>query len=138
MKRMGILLMVMVVSVTLLFTGCGNKDDTQQDPQQMPQQQDVQQNAKGENSQTGTDPAGATMQGAQKEIATLQGEFQGLADGHSAEIVVDNESIVFQFYDEAIAEQLEIMEAGTRIQFDAETDMETGVKTITKLYEIAE
>ena len=62
----------------------------------------------------------------------------GLADGHSAEIAVDGEATVFQFYDEAIAEQLEIMETGTMIQFDVETDDETGVMTIVKLYEKTE
>ena len=38
----------------------------------------------------------------------------------------------------AIAEQLEIMETGTMIQFDVETDDETGVMTIVKLYEKTE
>ena len=46
--------------------------------------------------------------------------------------------MVFQFHDEDIAEQLEIMETDTAIQFDVETDDETGVKTIVKLYERAE
>ena len=54
------------------------------------------------------------------------------------EITVDGEPMVFQFHDEDIAEQLEIMETDTAIQFDVETDDETGVKTIVKLYESAE
>lgn len=133
MKRVGILLMVMLVSVAFLFTGCGSGDEAKQN-----QQQDVQQNVEEQSPQDEANPAGVDVQDTETETVTLHGEFQGLADGHSAEIVVDNEPIVFQFYDEAITEQLEIMETGTTIQFDAEMDTETGVMTIMKLYEITE
>ena len=136
MKRMGMLLMVMLVGAALVFAGCGG-DDTQQNKDQQQQQQDQQDGAvqKGED---GANPAGAEVQTGKNETVTLNGAFQGLADGHSAEITVDGEPMVFQFHDEDIAEQLEIMETDTAIQFDVETDDETGVKTIVKLYERAE
>ena len=124
MKRMGMLLMVMLVGAALVFAGCGG-DDTQQD-------------GAAQKAEDGANPAGAEVQTGKNETVTLNGAFQGLADGHSAEITVDGEPMVFQFHDEDIAEQLEIMETDTAIQFDVETDDETGVKTIVKLYERAE
>ena len=136
MKKAGILLMMMLVSAALVFAGCGTSDAQQNQEQQ--QQQDVQQNADGADAQNEANPAGAEAQNTPAEIVTLNGQFQGLADGHSAEVLVNEEPTVFQFYDETIAGQLEIMETGTAIQFDVETDAETGVKTIVKLYESAE
>lgn len=129
--------MVMLMSVALLFTGCGTDSAQQNQEQQNQQQSDVQGEA-GQDTQNDVNPAGADAQNAQAETVTLQGAFQGLADGHSAEIVVDEEATVFQFYDEDIAAQLEIMETGTAIQFDVEIDAETGVQTITKLYDTTE
>lgn len=137
MKKAGILLMVMLVSVALLFTGCGGGNDAQQNQEQQ-QQQEGQQNAENAQPQDEVNPAGADVQSGQADVVTMQGQFQGLADGHSAEITVDGEPVVFQFFDEEVAAQLEIMETGTAVQFDVETDAETGVKTIVKLYEAAE
>ena len=71
----------------------------------------------------------------QNEVSTLTGEFQGLADGHSAEIIVNDEAQVYQFYDENISAVLEPMETGTAIQFDVETDTETNMQTIVKVYD---
>ena len=137
MKRMGMLLMVMLVGAALVFAGCGG-DDTQQNQGKPQQQQQNQQDGVVQKDEDGANPAGAEVQTGKNETVTLNGAFQGLADGHSAEITVDGESMVFQFHDEDIAEQLEIMETDTAIQFDVETDDETGVKTIVKLYERAE
>ena len=137
MKRMGMLLMVMLVGAALVFGGCGG-DDTQQNQGQPQQQQQDQQDGAVQKGEDGANPAGAEVQTGKNETVTLNGAFQGLADGHSAEITVDGEPMVFQFHDEDIAEQLEIMETDTAIQFDVETDDETGVKTIVKLYERAE
>ncbi|MBO4948051.1 MAG: hypothetical protein J6C83_01740 [Peptococcaceae bacterium] len=137
MKRMGMLLMVMLVGAALVFAGCGG-DDTQQNQGQPQQQQQNQQDGATQKAEDGANPAGAEVQTGKNETVTLNGAFQGLADGHSAEITVDGEPMVFQFHDEDIAEQLEIMETDTAIQFDVETDDETGVKTIVKLYERAE
>ena len=137
MKRMGMLLMVMLVGAALVFAGCGG-DDTQQNQGQQQQQQQNQQDGAVQKDEDGANPAGAEVQTGKNETVTLNGAFQGLADGHSAEITVDGEPMVFQFHDEDIAEQLEIMETDTAIQFDVETDDETGVKTIVKLYERAE
>ena len=137
MKRVGILMTVLLVGVAIAFAGCGGNDANQDQNQMQEQQQNEQQNGDVQNE---TSPTGADVQSAQSEAkaVTLNGEFHGLADGHSAEIAVDGEATVFQFYDEAIAEQLEIMETGTMIQFDVETDDETGVMTIVKLYEKTE
>ncbi len=125
--------MVMLVSVALLFAGCGGND-----VQQNQEQQEGQQNVEEVQPQDEANPAGADVQSGQTDVVTMQGQFQGLADGHSAEITVDGEPVVFQFFDEAVAAQLEIMETGTALQFDVENDAETGVKTIVKLYEAAE
>lgn len=138
MKRVGILLMVLLVSIAVMVVGCGGNENSAQDQNQIQgQQQSEQQNRDGQNVAS---PTGADIQNAQSEvkIVTLNGVFNGLADGHSAEIAVDGEATVFQFYDEAIAEELEIMETGTIIQFDVETNDETGVMTIVKLCEATE
>jgi ABC-type oligopeptide transport system substrate-binding subunit len=138
MKRVGILLMVLLVGIAVMVVGCGGNENSAQDQNQIQgQQQSEQQNRDGQNVAS---PTGAKVQNAQSEVknVTLNGVFNGLADGHSAEIAVDGEATVFQFYDEAIAEQLEIMETGTIIQFDVETDDETGVMTIVKLCEATE
>lgn len=138
MKRMGMLLMVMLVGAALVFAGCGGDDTQQNQGQPQQQQQGQQQDSAVQKGEDGANPAGAEVQTGKNETVTLNGAFQGLADGHSAEITVDGEPMVFQFHDEDIAEQLEIMETDTAIQFDVETDDETGVKTIVKLYERAE
>ena len=135
MKRVGVLLMVLLVGVAVMVVGCGSSEDSVQNQNQMQEQQ------QGEyDGQNSASPTGADVQNVQSEVptVTLNGKFNGLADGHSAEIAVDDEATVFQFYDEAIAEQLEIMEIGTAIQFDVETDDETGVMTIVKLHAITE
>ena len=135
MKRVGVLLMVLLVGVAVMVVGCGSSEDSVQNQNQMQEQQ------QGEyDGQNSASPTGADVQNVQSEVptVTLNGKFNGLADGHSAEIAVDDEATVFQFYDETIAEQLEIMEIGTAVQFDVETDDETGVMTIVKLHAITE
>ena len=136
MRKAGMLLMVILVGTALLFAGCGSDESVDQN-QGQEQQQNEQQNGDAQNDAS---PTGADVQNTQSEVktVTLNGEFNGLADGHSAEIAVDGEATMFQFYDETIAEQLEIMEVGTAVQFDVETDDETGVMTIVKLYETTE
>ena len=136
MKRVGTLLMVVLVGIAVVVVGCGGNEDVVQNQKPMQeQQQSAQQNGDVKDE---ANPAGAEVQNAQAQIITLNGEFQGLADGHSAEFIVDEEAIMYQFYDTAIAEQLEIMETGTVLQFDVEIDSETGVQTIVKLYETIE
>lgn len=71
----------------------------------------------------------------QNEVSTLTGEFQGLADGHSAEIIVNDEAQVYQFYNEDVAAILESMESNTKIQFDVESDTESELQTIVKVYD---
>ncbi len=61
--------------------------------------------------------------------------FQGMADGHSAEILVDGEAQVYQFFDETIAASFETLEPDTEIQFDVELDAETEQQTVVKLYD---
>lgn len=107
MKRYGSFLLILLLAVGLLLGGCGgNQNDTQ--PDQQP---------------------------AQTELSTLTGEFQGLADGHSAEIIVDEQAQVYQFFDEEVAAKLEQLETGAAIQFDVETDPETEAQTIVKVYD---
>ena len=69
------------------------------------------------------------------EIFTLTGEFQGLADSHSAEVIVDGEAQSYQFFDEDVAAVLEGLDAGTTIQFDVENNAENQLQMIVKLYE---
>ena len=100
MKRVGILLMVLLVCIAVMVVGCGGNENSAQDQNQIQgQQQSEQQNRDGQNVAS---PTGANVQNAQSEvkIVTLNGVFNGLADGHSAEIAVDGEATVFQFYDE--------------------------------------
>ena len=54
----------------------------------------------------------------------MTGEFQGLADSHSAEVIVDGEAQSYQFFDEDVAAVLEGLDAGTTIQFDVENNAE--------------
>lgn len=140
MKRVSVVLMVLLTGAALVFAGCGGID-AEQKPEQVQEQQEQQeqtsqqQNAVEQNSENEANPAGADIQNGQINVLTLQGEFQGLADGHSAEIIVDEEPVVFQFYEENVAELLNIMETGTDIQFDITVDAQTGVRTIVKVYE---
>lgn len=137
MKRVSVVLMVLLTGAALVFAGCGG-NDAEQKPEQVQEQQEQtsqQQNAVEQNSENEANPAGADIQNGQINVLTLQGEFQGLADGHSAEIIVDEEPVVFQFYEENVAELLNIMETGTDIQFDITVDAQTGVRTIVKVYE---
>lgn len=137
MKRVSVVLMVLLTGAALVFAGCGG-NDAEQKPEQVQEQQEQtsqQQNAVEQNSENEANPAGADIQNGQINVLTLQGEFQGLADGHSAEIIVDEEPVVFQFYEENVAELLNIMETGTDIQFDITVEAQTGVRTIVKVYE---
>ena len=109
MKRYGSILLVLLLAVGLLLGGCGGDANEQQQEEQPPQ----------------------------TEVSTLTGEFQGLADGHSAEIIVEEQAQVYQFFDEEVAAKLEPMETGTVIQFDVETDPETEAQTNVKVYDTA-
>ncbi len=130
MKKVGLMLMVLLVSASLIFVGCNG--GAQQNQEQVQEQQENTM----QNESDKADLASANVQKAETQIITLQGVFQGLADGHSAEITVDDEATVFQFYDTTVAEQLEYMETGTMVQFDVEADVETGMMTIVKLYDV--
>ncbi len=118
--RAGVLLLCLLCGLS--FTACsggqsGEETAGQNQEQQAQEQQQTQE------------------QQAAPEISTLTGEFQGLADGHNAEVIVDGEQQMFQFFDETVAARLETMEVGTKIQFDAERDSETDLLTIVKLYD---
>lgn len=106
-------LLVMMLAFGLMLGGCTG-DEPQQEEQQKQEEQLEQQ---------------------QVEIQTLIGEFQGLADGHSAEVLVNGEPQVYQFFDEVVTSAFETMESGTRIQFDVEVNPESGAQTIIKLYD---
>ena len=112
MKKYMSILLVMLLFVGLLLGGCSGNNGQKQEEQQQTQQEEQ-----------------------QAEVATLVGEFQGLADGHSVEITVEGEPQVFQFFDEDMVAVFETMETGTELQFDVQTDAETEVKTIVKLYD---
>lgn len=101
------ILLVLLFSIGLILGGC--TDDSEQQEEQMPS--------------------------SQIETQTLIGEFQGLADGHSVEVLIDGESQVYQFFDEVVASTFESMESGTQIQFDVEVDVDSNTKTIIKLYD---
>ena len=110
MKRALSILCILFLAMGLVLGGCSNNNQEQEEQQQEEQQ-----------------TAG--------EISTLTGEFQGLADSHSVEIIVDGEAQSYQFFDEDIAAALETMETGTIMQFDVETDAESNMQTIVKLYD---
>lgn len=107
MKRYGSFLLILLLAVGLLLGGCGG-DNNEQQQEQPP---------------------------AQAELSTLTGEYQGLADGHSAEIIVEEQAQVYQFFDEEVTTKLEPLESGTVIQFDVETNPETEAQTIVKVYD---
>lgn len=116
MKQKVLVLLVLILSAGLLMSGCfGGKETPSNDAQQREEQQEEMQ------------PRG--------EISTQVGVFQGMADGHSAEILVDGEAQVYQFFDETIAASFETLEPDTEIQFDVELDAETDQQTVVKLYD---
>ena len=107
MKRNLSILLVLFLTMGFLLGGCGNKEQKQQ--REEPQ--------------------------TSGEIFTLTGEFQGLADSHSAEVIVDGEAQSYQFFDEDVAAVLEGLDDGTTIQFDVENNAENQLQMIVKLYE---
>ena len=113
MKKYISALLVMFLAFGLLLGGCTGNDNP--DPQQQQQQEQTEQ--------------------PQVEVLTLTGEFQGLADGHSAEVLVNGEPQVYQFFDEVVISAFEVMESGITIQFDVEIDAENNTQTIVKLYD---
>ena len=113
MKKYMSVLLVMFLAFGLFLGGCTGSDDN--NPEQQQQQEQAEQ--------------------PQAEVLTLTGEFQGLADGHSAEVLVNGEAQVYQFFDDVVTSAFEVMESGTTIQFDVETDTATDAKTIVKLYD---
>ncbi len=116
-KKYVSVLLVMLLACGMMLGGCfGGSDDNQQQQQQQEQQNQEQQETN-------------------IETYTLIGEFQGLADGHSAEVVVDGEPQVYQFFDEIVMSAFDNMASGTQIQFDVEVDTATNVQTIVKLYD---
>lgn len=62
----------------------------------------------------------------------LEGDFRGLADSHSAEFCVEEETTVFQLSEDA-AQQLAELEPGAIVGFYATMDESTGVSTIVRL-----
>lgn len=114
MKRYLSMLLIVLLSCGLLLSGCTGSTGNQQEEQQQQEEQ---------------------IEQAQVEVQTLTGEFQGLADGHSAEIIVDGEPQVYQFFDEVVTSAFETMDSGTRLQFDVEVNQESGVQTIVAVYD---
>lgn len=118
MRRYIAIFLLMLFAVGMMLTGCVEKAPQQQQtepPQQVEQQQKP-----------------AETQG---EVSTLVGEFIGLADSHSVEILVDGEAREYQFTSEAIGESLEVFDKGMPIQFDVKTDAGQGMPTIVKIYD---
>ena len=113
MKKHISVLLIMCLAFGLFLGGCTGNEKP--DPEQQPQQEQTEQ--------------------PQVEVHTLTGEFQGLADGHSAEVLVDGEPQVYQFFDEVVTSAFEVMESGTIIQFDVEADLTSDTVTIVKLYD---
>lgn len=114
MKKIWTVLLIAFLAVGLILSGCGNGKQEQEQQQEQQQEQEQQ---------------------SSSQLSTLTGEFQGLADSHSVEIVVDGEPQVYQFFAEDVAAAFENMETGTALQFDVEADAENGTQTIVKLYE---
>ena len=113
MKKHISVLLIMCLAFGLFLGGCTGNEKP--DPEQQPQQEQTEQ--------------------PQVEVHTLTGEFQGMADGHSVEVLVDGEPQMYQFFDDVVASAFEVMESGTAIQFDVEVDAETNAQTIVKLYD---
>ena len=111
MKKYMSILLVLLLSCGLVLGGCAGSDTQQEEQSQ--QQEEL----------------------PQAEVLTLNGEFQGMADGHSAEVIVDGEPQMYQFFDEVVTSAFETMESGTQIQFDVEVDAETEMQTNVKLYD---
>jgi hypothetical protein len=115
MKRSIAIGMASCFLMGMLLGGCVGTQQAQQPVQNEPQQEEP-----------------VAPQG---EIETLIGEFQGLADSHSVEILVEGEPQEYQFFDDDIAAAFEGMDTGTAIQFDVETTADNTLPTIIKLYE---
>ena len=109
MKKHISVLLIMCLAFGLFLGGCTGNDNPEQQQEQTEQ--------------------------PQVEVHTLTGEFQGMADGHSVEVLVDGEPQMYQFFDDVVASAFEVMESGTAIQFDVEVDAETNAQTIVKLYD---
>ena len=112
MKKHISVLLIMCLAFGLFLSGCTGNDNPEQQQEQTEQTEQP-----------------------QVEVHTLTGEFQGMADGHSVEVLVDGEPQMYQFFDEVVASAFEVMESGTAIQFDVEVNAETNAQTIVKLYD---
>ena len=115
MKKHISVLLIMCLAFGLFLSGCTGNDNPEQQQEQTEQTEQTEQ--------------------PQVEVHTLTGEFQGMADGHSVEVLVDGEAQMYQFFDEVVASAFEVMESGTAIQFDVEVNAETNAHTIVKLYD---
>ena len=71
----------------------------------------------------------------QSSTKTAQCEFEGLGDGHSVEVILDNEVEVFQFYDETVAKKLSAMTPGDNFKCEYILDEATSTKILTKIIE---
>ena len=124
MKRIFSIFLIMCLTMGLM-AGCGPSEEQKEEPKEEAQQeQEVQDSEKEDDSE----------EAAETEYATVTGEFQGLADGHSVEILVDGEYEMYSFYDDNIGAKLESMDPETKIQFDVEIKG-SGMPVITKLYD---
>ena len=112
LKKYMSVLLIMLLTCGLMLGGCTSAENQQEE-----------------------EPPVEQVTTPQTETLTLTGEFQGLADGHSVEVVVDGEPQVYQFFDEVVTSAFDEMASGTQIQFDVEVDTETGAQTIVKLYD---
>ena len=115
MKKHISVLLIMCLAFGLFLGGCTGNDNPEQQQEQTEQTEQTEQ--------------------PQVEVHTLSGDFQGMADGHSVEVLVDGEPQMYQFFDEVVASAFEVMESGTAIQFDVEVNAETNAQTIVRLYD---
>ena len=115
MKKHISVLLIMCLAFGLFLGGCTGNDNPEQQQEQTEQTEQTEL--------------------PQVEVHTLTGEFQGMADGHSVEVLVDGEPQMYQFFDEVVASAFEVMESGTAIQFDVEVNAETNAQTIVRLYD---
>lgn len=67
------------------------------------------------------------------KVYTADCEFEGLADSHSVEVLIDGNVEVFQFYDDDLYGALSKMEIGESFSCQYAVDNETETKTMLKI-----
>ncbi len=110
MKRALSILCILFLSMGLVLGGCSNNNQEQEQQQQEEQQ-------------------------TSGEISTLTGEFQGLADSHSAEVIVDGEAQAYQFLTKTLPLPWKQWKPELPFNLMWKTDAESDLQTIIKLYD---